>query len=285
MFVVFRDERQSSKDSRGVRQAQRHAIGQRAGFHASAFNMSEWSPDLPPPPRPSRQVRARPFPCACGRRHRGRVWEPGEYKLECADGRERSLRVAELPKPLEIAGPWEVRFAPGGGAPDHVTLPKLISWSDHGDAGVKYFSGTATYRKMFSVPAELSRRTGMLVLDLGRVEVIAQVKLNGQDLGILWKEPFRIDVTGRVKPVGRLATPPQGDNELEVKVVNLWINRMIGDRNCARRQRAQPEWHAQAVAPMAPSGQSPARPAATRSPPGSSGPRARRSSPRACSGP
>jgi len=160
-----------------------------------------------------------------------RVWEPGKYELRTADGRQRSLEVAELPKPLEIAGPWEVRFSPGGGAPDRVTLPKLISWSDHPDPGVKYYSGAATYRRKFSVPAGLVSKDREFMLDLGRVQVIAQVKLNGQDLGILWKEPFRIDVTGRVKP---------GDNDLEVKVVNLWINRMIGDEELAEDSQRNP---------------------------------------------
>jgi len=67
------------------------------------------------------------------------------------------------------------------------------------------------------------------------------VKLNGQDLGILWKPPFRLDVTDVLKP---------GDNQLEVKVVNLWINRMIGDeqlsedsqRNGDGTLKAWPQW-------------------------------------------
>ena len=88
------------------------------------------------------------------------------------------------------------------------------------DAGVRYFSGTATYRTSFNVPAEALGRGRRWYLDLGRVEVMAEPKLNGQSLGTLWKPPYRLDVTAAVKP---------GVNALEVKVVNLWINRMIGD--------------------------------------------------------
>jgi hypothetical protein len=85
---------------------------------------------------------------------------------------------------------------------------------------VKYFSGAATYSRTINVPASLIAPHRRFYLDLGKVAVMAQVKLNGQDLGILWKVPYRVDVTGVLRP---------GDNDLEVKVVNLWINRLIGD--------------------------------------------------------
>ena len=85
---------------------------------------------------------------------------------------------------------------------------------------MKYFSGTAAYRKTLHVPSELIAADRRLFLDLGKVEVIAEVKVNDQDLGILWKPPFRADITDAVKP---------GENALEVKVVNLWVNRLIGD--------------------------------------------------------
>jgi hypothetical protein len=101
-----------------------------------------------------------------------------------------------------------------------VKLSKLISWSEHPDAGVRYFSGTASYQKTIQVPSILLAKESRLYLDLGQVEIIATVKLNGQNLGILWKPPFRVEITGIVRP---------GDNLLEVEVVNLWPNRLIGD--------------------------------------------------------
>jgi len=148
------------------------------------------------------------------------VWQPGAYALKTSNGKSRPFAVAALPQPMEILGPWELQFTPGCGAPDRVTLDKLISWSEHSDPEVKYFSGTATYRKTFHVPPELIAADRRLFLDLGRVQVIAEMKLNGQDLGILWKPPFRADISDSVKP---------GENALEVKVVNLWVNRLIGD--------------------------------------------------------
>jgi hypothetical protein len=85
---------------------------------------------------------------------------------------------------------------------------------------VKYFSGTATYEKEIEIPAERLREDRELWLDLGRVKNFAEVSLNGNPLGILWKPPFRVNVTGVAKP---------GKNKLEIKVTNLWPNRLIGD--------------------------------------------------------
>jgi hypothetical protein len=148
------------------------------------------------------------------------AWQPGRYELKTASGQTRRVEVPDLPPPVEMSGPWELHFPPNWGAPERVTLEKLISWSDHTDPGVKHFSGTATYTKTFNVPGDLLDKDRHLYLDLGKVQVMAQVKLNGKDLGILWKPPFRVDITEAAKP---------GENALEVKVVNLWVNRLIGD--------------------------------------------------------
>ncbi|MFA6174119.1 MAG: glycosyl hydrolase [Kiritimatiellales bacterium] len=130
-------------------------------------------------------------------------------------------------KPVqEIAGPWEVSFDPERGPfdsaqgrrPGEFIFEKLEDWSKRPEPGIRYYSGTATYRKTFQ--SAIDNPQSEIFLDLGNVAVMAEVKLNGKDLGILWKPPFRIDITDAVK---------KGGNELEVKVVNLWINRMIGD--------------------------------------------------------
>ena len=148
----------------------------------------------------------------------------GTYPLTMADGTTREVAVAGLPDPVEIRGPWEISFAPGRGAPDKVVLAELVSWSEHSDQGVKYFSGAATYRKTFNSPPVLKPKGGnqtpVIYLDLGKVAVMAEVSLNGKNLGVLWKAPYRVDISGAVK---------NGENILEIKVVNLWVNRMIGD--------------------------------------------------------
>lgn len=164
-----------------------------------------------------------------------RAWQAGRYDLRTALGKVQAVDVPALPSPVEIAGPWEVRFQPDRGAPAGVTLYQLTSWSEHSDAGVKYFSGTATYRNTFAWKPEHSRPStfhSQLFLDLGRVEVIAEVKLNGRDLRVLWKPPFRVEVTGALKP---------GENTLEVKVVNLWVNRLIGDEQLPEDSERNPD--------------------------------------------
>jgi hypothetical protein len=85
---------------------------------------------------------------------------------------------------------------------------------------VKYFSGTATYTKTIEAPGDWFAQGAGVYLDLGDVQNLAEVIVNGKSLGILWKKPFRIDVSTALK---------QGKNTVEVKVTNLWVNRLIGD--------------------------------------------------------
>jgi (4-O-methyl)-D-glucuronate---lignin esterase len=143
------------------------------------------------------------------------IWRSGAYAL----GGMAPVKV-EVAAPVEIGGPWAVVFPPERGGPAAITLPQLMSWHRHADPGVKFFSGTATYRRTITVPAEFVASDRRIVLDLGRVEVIAGVKLNGRDCGIWWKEPYRADVTAAARA---------GTNELEITVTNLWANRLIGD--------------------------------------------------------
>ncbi|HXG33954.1 MAG TPA: glycosyl hydrolase [Bryobacteraceae bacterium] len=147
------------------------------------------------------------------------VWENGEYELQDSAGGSRTMVVAGIEPPREIPGPWRVSFPAGTGAPPEVVLPELRSLHRHPDPGVRYFSGTATYRNEVILP----RRPGgerRLYLDLGWVEVIADVRWNGMALGTLWKPPYRVDVT-------EAATA--GRNQIEIRVTNLWPNRLIGD--------------------------------------------------------
>jgi hypothetical protein len=151
------------------------------------------------------------------------------------------VAVAELPPPLELAGPWDVTFPATSGLAQPLRFGRLVSWTERPEAGVKYFSGTATYRAVFQVPAEALGKGRRLWLDLGDVQAFAQVKLNGKQLGVLWKPPYGLDVTGVLTA---------GQNTLDVSVTNLWPNRMIGDeqlpedsgRNPDGTLRAWPDW-------------------------------------------
>ena len=121
----------------------------------------------------------------------------------------------------QLGGDWSLDFDPAWGTKDRLTLGQLDSWTNHPDPLVKYYSGTATYRNSFDLPAAVLRAADTRwCLDLGSVEVVARVTLNGMDCGIAWKPPYRVDVSRALKP---------GANQLEVRVANTWVNRMIGD--------------------------------------------------------
>jgi len=149
-----------------------------------------------------------------------KVTENGTYSLTDFNGEERKVKVTNIPEPQKVTGDWKVRFPENWGAPASIVLPELISWTDHEDKGVKYFSGTATYEKTITVPAEMMGSDRELWLDLGMVKNLAVVSLNGKELATLWKPPFRVNISEIAR---------KGDNKLEVKVSNSWINRLIGD--------------------------------------------------------
>ena len=146
-----------------------------------------------------------------------------------------------------VEGSWDVAFQPNRGAPAKITLDHLASWCENADAGVRYFAGTGTYAKTVQAPAEWFKSGAHIWLDLGDVKNLAEVSVNGKTLGILWNTPFRIEVTGALKP---------GANALEVKVTNLWVNRLIGDAQPGVTKKytytTQPFY--QADSPLLPSG-------------------------------
>jgi len=131
-----------------------------------------------------------------------------------------------LPKLTEkelasVEGTWTLKFREGRGAPEQITLEALSVWNENNDPGIKYFSGTGIYLKSIDVKNEWLTDNGKLVLDLGDVKNLAEVLINGKSLGIIWKQPFRLDVTDALKA---------GENSLEIRVTNLWVNRLIGDQ-------------------------------------------------------
>ena len=162
--------------------------------------------------------------------------QPGEAEYRLPGGKIWKAASGVLPEPLALDREWSLSFPPGLGAPERIELPELISWSDHADDGVRYFSGTAVYRRRFELPAGVTGAGRRHYLELGDVKNLARVRLNGADLGLLWKPPFRVEVTERLKP---------GMNELQVEVTNLLVNRMIGDEQLSGRDPERdgfPEW-------------------------------------------
>ncbi len=146
-----------------------------------------------------------------------------------------------------ISGPWTVTFQPDRGAPGQAVLETLIPWNENTDLGIKYFSGTGIYSKAIQAPTEWFNQGSQLWLDLGSVKNLAEVIVNGKSLGIVWKTPFHVNVTGDLK---------EGENKLEIKVTNLWVNRLIGDAQPGVEQKitytTMPFYRADA--PLLPSG-------------------------------
>jgi hypothetical protein len=130
---------------------------------------------------------------------------------------------------LPITGPWHVAFHDGRGAPPNATFATLASWTEHENPGIKFYSGTATYRTSFTTQL---RAGATAILDLGTVADLADVRLNGALIGTLWQPPFRAEVTRHLRA---------GDNLLEIRVANRWINRVIGDESLPTDLTYQPE--------------------------------------------
>jgi hypothetical protein len=121
---------------------------------------------------------------------------------------------------LPVEGEWTVEFEPKRGAPASAKFPSLVSWSEHSDPAIKYFSGSAKYRKTIRVPAGWRSAGGKVEVDLGKLWTIGEAWLNGKPLGIVWTSPFTADCTSALK---------DGDNELVVEVTNTWFNRLAGE--------------------------------------------------------
>lgn len=141
---------------------------------------------------------------------------PAEGALVSEEGEQNFPSYQKLE---ELEGAWEVAFDPEWGGPEAIQFEALQDWRLHSERGIQYYSGSATYRKSFDAPE--SALSGQSFLSLGVVHDICRVRLNGKDLGVLWTSPWRVETTGLLK---------SKDNELEIEVVNGWVNRLIGDQ-------------------------------------------------------
>jgi hypothetical protein len=121
-----------------------------------------------------------------------------------------------------------VKFDSKWGGPESVVFEKLVDWTQREEPGIKYYSGKAIYHKIFDLPGTAQGSKQRLYLDLKRVKNIAHVRLNGKDLGVVWTPPWQVDITQAVKPTG---------NKLEIDVINLWPNRLIGDAGLPPEKR------------------------------------------------
>lgn len=133
---------------------------------------------------------------------------------------QNKIRNIDSDRIIPIDTPWVITFPENTGAPEQITEKELKSLHVHSNAGVRYFSGTATYHTNMRVPENFKEQNDRLILDLGNVAFFAETVINGKSISTSWKAPYMADITDHVIP---------GENRLEIKVTNLWTNRLIGD--------------------------------------------------------
>lgn len=158
------------------------------------------------------------------------AWEPGKYDLQTTRGGALQADIVSVPPVQVLTGRWDVRFPPKWGAPEKIALDQLVSLSESTNPGVRFFSGTITYTKTFDwkPSAHVGKQKSEIWLELGDLSALAQVKLNDYDLGTVWLPPYRLNITRGLQA---------GTNLLEVRIANLWRNRMIGDAALPEKER------------------------------------------------
>jgi hypothetical protein len=152
-------------------------------------------------------------------------------------GQAKTARPSNFPAArsvMDLSQAWEVRFDPKWGGPASVVFDILEDWTKRQEIGIHYYSGTATYCKSFDLPKEIAGQSGTstLWLDLGTVKDLAEVRLNGKRLGVVWTAPWRVDITTAARSQG---------NELEIDLVNQWSNRRILDSGLPADQQLTKE--------------------------------------------
>lgn len=150
-------------------------------------------------------------------------------KKTASEGSETAPNFTQVETVGEIEGPWKVKFDPDAGGPESaITFPSLMNWRNTEKSSVKYYSGTAEYNTEFQVDVNLESTNRKFWLDLGRVENLGRVIVNGEDCGVVWTAPHRLDVTHAIR---------QGENALRIEVTNTWANRLIRDNQLDEEQR------------------------------------------------
>jgi hypothetical protein len=157
-----------------------------------------------------------------------RASSPGNYELKFSDGQTRTVALQPDTSPMEITGPWEVRFPFGWDVPTRQVFDSLQSWTDSTNAATRAFSGVAAYAKLFDIASTRIPTGQQVLLDLGEVREVARIYLNGHEVGISGFAPHVVDITGLLR---------SGENSLLVEVANTWLNRLIADDALPEEQR------------------------------------------------
>lgn len=195
----------------------------RAGVHVASVERDAKKIYPLPPPSAATADQPIPRPFAATEEAGAIHWQtsvPGNFAIHLSNGATRNVSIPSVALGMDVAGPWTLSFPAGWGAPSSVPITKLGAWTDSTSPGIRYFSGTAIYRTTVDEPPSMFRQGIRLSLNLGELAELATIRVNGISLGVVWKDPFTVNVDHALKP---------GKNEIEISVTNLWPNRLIGD--------------------------------------------------------
>jgi hypothetical protein len=156
------------------------------------------------------------------------AFKEGKYIVHDKKGNKKIFEIENLGSPIPIKGVWSVEFNEKTGAPANIAFPELISWTTHPNPFIKHYSGKAVYRKQFNVPDLNKNKNTRIYMDLGDLSAMAEVFINSESAGILWKPPYRLDVTQYLKT---------GTNKLAIVVLNTWYNRFLLDLTLPKQER------------------------------------------------
>jgi hypothetical protein len=149
------------------------------------------------------------------------------FELKWSNGKSKKVEVKQNAE-TSINNDWKIFFPKNQFAPDSIELDFLKSYTEIGIDGVNLYSGTATYCKQIEINNNINLLKTSVLLDLGTVECVAEVFVNNQKMGILWKEPYIIDIGKALKP---------GQNKIKIEVVNQWNNGLIADAKRSKEKR------------------------------------------------
>jgi len=162
---------------------------------------------------------------------------PGTFGISDNQGKEKTVVVNSVTAATAISGPWNVYFPINDCKVHKQAFHQLYSWSVSNNDSIKYFSGTAIYKKDLLLPDSLFKRNQKIQLELGNVKDIAEIYINGKQIKTLWKAPFNLELSRELHP---------GKNTLEIQVTNTWTNHLIGAKSyqasAARYIQKQHRW-------------------------------------------
>jgi hypothetical protein len=157
-------------------------------------------------------------------------------KAKAADS-TKLMNFTQPKSVYEVSNPWKVSFDPKWGGPENVVFDKLVDWTSRPEEGIKYYSGIATYHNVIKLSENIvADNKSDVYLNLGEVNNLARVWINGKDMGVVWTAPFQIKITDAIV---------SGENKIDIEVANLWPNRLIGDEkkpDDGIKNKQWPDW-------------------------------------------